>query len=356
MSKMAEEARAAMKKKAATMTKSFPGGKADPHEKVDSSDWTPPEDLDAGVKTGLRPISRRAFKKGGKVEGECAPMRADRKPRKAGGRSEAKEWVNQKINRNVKDANEEREGIKQIGGMKTGGRAKKFLGGPMMQPGGMMTGAMPSAGNAAAVASPSGLPLNDPREAVVAKNRMNFGMGASGNPYKKGGKVEHDDVAADKALIRKMVKPSARTGKEKGGKIFSGKGYPEKVPGAVPGGRTARARGGKAGKSQVNIVIAGHPGMGHGDGAMQPPGGMPPRPAGGQPVAVPPPNPTAGAPAPAVMPVAMPMPGGAPPQQPPMGRKHGGRTPLKMEFGAGGGEGRLEKIKEYGLKGPKKIR
>jgi hypothetical protein len=62
----------------------------------------------------------------------------------------------------------------------------------------------------------------DPRQAIVDKNRLNFGMGTQGNPYKKGGKVAHPDEAADRQLIKKMVKPSARTGKDVGGPA---KGY-----------------------------------------------------------------------------------------------------------------------------------
>lgn len=36
-------------------------------------------------------------------------------------------------------------------------------------------------------------------------------------PYAKGGAV-HDDVAEDKKMIKKMVKPAALTGMKKGGK------------------------------------------------------------------------------------------------------------------------------------------
>lgn len=75
MSELAKAARAAMKKKAAQMGKQST-------EKVDSSDWTPAAPLNADKKTGLKPISRRAFKSGGKVEGECGAKRADKMPRK----------------------------------------------------------------------------------------------------------------------------------------------------------------------------------------------------------------------------------------------------------------------------------
>jgi len=117
MSEMSKAARAAMKAKANRM-----GGKGEPRAKVDSSDWTPPEMMNTDVKTGMRPISRRAFKKGGKViekcEGGPAPMRADRKQRKAGGRS----LVTDLINRNVKKANKAREGGNaHVGGYKSGG-------------------------------------------------------------------------------------------------------------------------------------------------------------------------------------------------------------------------------------------
>jgi hypothetical protein len=84
--------------------------------KVDSSDFTPAEMLNADVKTGMRPISRRAFKAGGKVEGADAKTNLSRSPRGF------KETVGL-ANTNQKDANEEREGIKHVGGFKRGGRA-----------------------------------------------------------------------------------------------------------------------------------------------------------------------------------------------------------------------------------------
>ena len=135
MYEIAKKAREAMKGKARKLA-----GEKD--QKVDSSDWSPAEPLNADVKTGLRPISRRAYKKGGKVEGAaCGPTHMGRKARKSGGKvtakemveekSEAKEYAKAKTNRDVKAANEDREGIKHIGGMKKGGRAKKADGGKM---------------------------------------------------------------------------------------------------------------------------------------------------------------------------------------------------------------------------------
>lgn len=118
MSEMSKKARMAMRSKISRITKS------DPRAKVDASDYTPPDSLDAGVKTGARPLSRRQFKKGGKVValfGEMAKQHAGRKPRKSGGKAIT---ANSYINRDVREANEEREGKKHIGAFKRGGMAK----------------------------------------------------------------------------------------------------------------------------------------------------------------------------------------------------------------------------------------
>ena len=510
MSDMAKQARAAMKAKAKSLTS------ADPHQKVDSSTWSPAEPLNADVKTGLRPVSRRAFKSGGKVQGEKAKCSMGRKPRKSGG--EATSWVNAKINRNVKDANEERAGIKHVGGMKkggrtkkeiggamsmlspalmamnalrgdkdekkrggrtgknngggltieeiiekdksvpaanpgpmtraeagikpgvtnkaanaaafdkeqqeyqrkmpqnrnaggrtkklfggfsttegkpyggpaamigrkSGGRAKKMLGGPLMNPQGMMAPVANATGSAQPMTQQQPLPTaidpNDQRFNMVSPQTFNFGQGAKGTPYKKGGAVKHSDEAADKALfkkmekaeskkeghedeamdkalIRKMVKPEARTKRKEGGGVFSGPGYPGKVPGVVPGGRDAHARGGKTrgkGKTNINILIAAGGKQGPGMG-MTPPGGPTPPPGmdggpGGVPVPMP--APQQGGPGVMPMPIPMPMPmpgGGAGAGAPPAARARGGRLTKvassykDMEAGAGGGEGRLQK-------------
>lgn len=108
-------------------------------QKVDSSTWTQAGPLNADKQTGARPLVKRLYKKGGKVvgksEGKDAALRADRKPRKAGGRAEndrANRYLtpDNLINRDVRMANEVREGGKShIGAFKKGGRAGKLGGG-----------------------------------------------------------------------------------------------------------------------------------------------------------------------------------------------------------------------------------
>jgi len=123
MSEASKAARKAMHAKIARITK------FDPKAKVDASGYTVPDPLDANVATGMRPISRRQFKRGGKVmdkvEG-CAPTpNAGRKARKSGGSTYAIDLMN----RDQKEANEKRDGKKHIGGFARGGTPKKAAGG-----------------------------------------------------------------------------------------------------------------------------------------------------------------------------------------------------------------------------------
>jgi hypothetical protein len=259
MSQTAKTSREAMKAKAKRLVS------ADPHTKVDSSDWTPPPAENASTQTGMRPLSKRAYKKGGKVigkaEGIKAARRADRAPRKSGGKALTADSL---INRNAKEANEAREGTKHIGGLKHGGRTHKFGGGmlgnnPIGQQNQMM-------GQAAGMRKHGGKTMSrrhreyggaDPIGAMIEANpepmremetlnakspqteqapppekkmphKANPKGGLPGEKrggrtdghkvewlhskkshHAHGGKAMHPDEAEDKKLIKKMVKPSA---------------------------------------------------------------------------------------------------------------------------------------------------
>jgi hypothetical protein len=306
MSSMSESARSAAKSKAERLVK------ADPRARVDASGYSPEGSELGEVQTGPRPISRRQFKRGGKVAGEAAPTRADRKPRASGGLT-----ATSLINRDVKAANDDRAGYKHDGGMKSGGRAAKFGGGALGRP-----GMMPR--------SPGARPM--PVRPMMRAD---------------GGKV-HKDAAQDRKLVKEVVHGSGcGCAKCSGGRVGRARGGPAVNDGTRPvAGRLARKGGGRAKKgTNVNIIIAPQ-GGGQPRPPVAPPGAGPMPPPGG-PVGL-----HQGAPPPAPMGPGV-MAAGAPP---PM-RKAGGRIlekdggkPLNpkgypIDVGSGGGLGRLEKAK-----------
>lgn len=401
MSKLSDSIHNSMRDKAKRLTT------GEPHAKVDSSTWTPPEMENASIKTGLRPLSKRQYKSGGKVHGADAKKRGDRMARKSGGRTEkedrAKRYLtpDNLINRDVRMANEAREGIKHVGGFKKGGRIHKNDGGDIDS----IAQAIRQAeieDNMKGRGLPERVPLPPRRPVVVPmKPRERIPNGASPT-MKRGGAAEHTDEAQDKKLMHEVLREkafkasggktmhhddcsckmcmggAAKAKKADGGKInwikkdkeiFSGNSK-TKIPGEVPGGRSAHKHGGKAkGKTHININVMPHPA---GGAPMAPPMGGP---MGGPPMAPPappmaPPRPPMGGPqgAPPIDPAMLAMlmknggnggmGGGRPPMAPPMGggmpmgRKHGGRAMAKTDHvinhAAGGGLGRLEKIKAYG--------
>ena len=334
------------------------------------ADWSPAEPLNADVKTGARPVGKgaRLYNKGGKVSGAEAKTRADRKPRKSGGRTVEKEIGVGMANKDVRAANEEREGLKHVGAFKKGGKAKRATGGSV----------------------PSKAETQDTKERL-GTIKVTPTRGAAGH-YKKGGKIAKGDggetigsrivkgldrLTGYKSPAQKLEEGLSGVGKgrtssyssgdkaalsdiAKGG---SGSTLPSdekefgKSQNYKKGGRTGRATGGgllgmlkggkkkaskKAGKTDIHIVI----------NADKTPERRMPRPEATSAAAPPPPPPMPpiGAGAPAASPISAPGLGAAAPDMGlPMGRKAGGRISKvaksykDMEAGAGSGEGRLQK-------------
>jgi hypothetical protein len=374
MEQIRKASRAASAKKAKMLT-------ADPHKKVDASSWTPPEALDAGVKTGLRPVSPRAYKRGGKVvakaEGQKQKVRADRKARKSGGRALSADSL---INRDVKEANESREGKKHIGGMKKGGKVLHME----------WEHSKEDLSQDKKLAKKHGMSMS-----AWEKSKMDEKHDKQQSPkgLKHGGKVKKADgggldqeamanlagEAAEQRVnrtnkedylsrdtVNAMRENDARKRKKEvpPSDYFEDKDALDKATGGLykKGGRIQRKSGGRTkskGKTNIHInIMAGQkPPVALPAGAPMgmPPGGPGGPGAGGMPMPPgaggPPPGGPAGLP-PGLM-AALGGAGGPPggpgaPMPPmPMQRARGGRTG-HMTAGAGTGEGRLEKGDWYG--------
>lgn len=312
MSEMAKTAREAMKAKAQRMAD------GDPRAKVDCSDWSPPEQLETTSQTGERPISKRQFKRGGKVEGEHAQQRADRKARASGGKALT---ANSYVNRDVREANEERAGTKHVGGFKAGGSVSD----------GTLEGTRPTGGR---LAKKHGgrADAHWIKEAVGDKGALHRSLHVP-----EGDKIPERKLEKAAHSSNKLVAKRAHLA--------------ETLKGLNHEGRSEHKSGGRAGKGKmnVNIVIATGKPDDTGPQASGPPMAPPIVPP------IVPPHPMPMAPPPAMAgppPGGPPMGGGMPPGM--MPRKAGGRTNKvaheMAEYGGagGGGLGRLEKIKAYG--------
>jgi hypothetical protein len=196
--------RAAKNKKAQSMIESSGG-------KVDSSTWTPDEMLNADAKTGMRPISRRAFKAGGKVEGEAAKTNLSRAPR----------GFEQKVglaNTNQKDANEEREGVKHVGGMKKGGVVGKMGGGELAPKTSPRPPKRPADLGMAPKTSPRPMPRpqkNPMTGELETPEETQTRLDSYSDYYKKGGKVEKfEGSAKDEMQDKKLAAKRGMSMKE----------------------------------------------------------------------------------------------------------------------------------------------
>lgn len=377
MSEASKNARRANIAKAKRLTSgSGPG-------KVDASSWTPPAPMKADKKTGMRPVSPRTYKHGGKVQGDRGPKRSDKAPRG--------NVADEISTRDTKQANRDKFGSPHIGGMKKGGKA---CNGGRMADGGR-TGRASQAvlkaakkyGDDSSQVVDARKVFNDAADSKAASRRMSLDGAASksamdkgayrpdtekkrggsvaGGERPEGGRIPRKDGGStygsmdDKPRLR-LVK--THTDGNKTAKVYKDADWGEyRVKHYVDGAhqakadyhtddasdatdtakaflRAQRASGGRTkGKTNINIIVNPN----KPDQNTMPPSGpvrppvMPPPPPPAPPMAPPP-----GAPPPNMPPPSMMAGAGGPP--PPM-RARGGRLGMNKIGGAGGGLGRLEK-------------
>lgn len=244
MSEMSRNARRAMRAKIHRLTSAKSG-------KVDASSYGPEEVLNADVKTGMRPVSRRAYKKGGKVvavAGADAKQNAGKKPR-----SGSKHLtVDALVNRNLKDANEAREGKKHVGALKTGGRAMKKGGGGVPD---VYTSSRPTDDSGRPISNkelnlgyaedPRPAPKPAPKPAMRGKPMsVADTLAGSRNMRKHGGKAwegSAKDEAQDKKLAKKYGMSMSAWEKSKMDKKHDTQ---HSAKGLNKGGRTGKSLGG----------------------------------------------------------------------------------------------------------------
>lgn len=377
MSEMAKTARKAMKEKAQ--------GRAAPTKgSVDASGWTEPT-MNTNAKVGMRPISRRAFKQGGKVEGANGAQHAGKKPRKGknyGGEMGTPEYSPEDAARMAREAKmrriieaDEAENAPVPMPRLNRGTAKPPIPMPRRD---RFLDQLPTDRPFAPEKRGGRTNRKDGGKALTADSLMNRDLKEAneerGYPhtggYKKGGKAyaaggKTDDMKWDeskekwvKAKPRSQVKsedevgrsstpdegPNLGRGYKKGGEIHEDAAMDKKLIKAEMAkhdkGCTCRACGGRAGKKDGGKAEANY------DGGTRPTGGRMARKSGGRtkgktnihiniiagekhPEGMPPPMGLPGPMPRPPMPIAPPMAGGAgmPPMGPPPGSMGGAPPP-----------------------------
>jgi hypothetical protein len=336
--------------------------------KVDASSYGAPETFDPEKKTGMQPITRRKYRRGGhvtRVEGEHAKHHAGRKPRAKGGKAHDDAAEDRAlIRKEVKPIALRRAG-KDTGGLTdemkrggaahgpscrcskcSGGRTPRATGGAV--PKGHYDDEKPNLRHVKTYTGPNGHVAKVYKDRDWGEHRVKFFKPDGTYMSKADAHPTEAEEAHDEArgAVERGFKRGGRTSRATGGPLNVTSSEGHGIP--ANGGRMLRKSGGRAkGKTDIKIIIGQQP-------HAPPP--MPPHPMMGPPSGPPggfPPGPPPGGPPPMMGP-----PGGAPlppsPMGGPMPRKRGGRTMsaacelAEHTTGSGGGLGRLAKIKAYG--------